>query len=452
MGLLVITKTDVMEPELAAEEALERLRGTSLGEPPWLGVSARTGEGIDKLRNALDDLVARLPPSDPAAPVRLWVDRGFTIHGAGLVVTGTLAAGTVRTGDTLELAGSQKRYVVREMQSLNEHVTEASGVARVALNLRGAHRGEIRRGDALMTPGTYRSTAVTGHPHPPMLPGRSARRPAGPRRCRDGRRPPAPAGPRHRPPDAERVPCPCAPGTGWCCALPPGSPVVPSCSTPTRHAWAAAAPPVPARSPSTTTPTCPIPPPSSAAAASSARNPCVSWVSRPPVEPLAADWLVDPSLVSVLRERLAALTSGDPLKVEDARKALELPDARLVAPLLGPGLEIRDGTIVPAGATDTLTPAVRQALSDAGGALARLRRLRRAALAAAGLGPAEIAAAVRNGRMVRLAPDVVAARHRARGGAYRRSPHCRSRSRSARPAKPCTPTEKSSCHCWSTWR
>jgi len=45
-GVLAITKTDVMEPDLAAEEALEQLAATSLGDLPWVGVSARTGDGL----------------------------------------------------------------------------------------------------------------------------------------------------------------------------------------------------------------------------------------------------------------------------------------------------------------------------------------------------------------------------------------------------------------------
>src|SRR5262245_21724972 len=159
-GLLAVTKSDLTEPELAAEEALDHIGRTSLGAIPWLGVSARTGDGLPQLREAIDELAARLPPSDPEAPVRLWVDRAFTIRGAGLVVTGTLAAGTIRIGDTLELASNAKRFAVREIQSLSHHVDAVSGVARVALNLRGAHRGDIERGDALMTPGTYRGTTV----------------------------------------------------------------------------------------------------------------------------------------------------------------------------------------------------------------------------------------------------------------------------------------------------
>ena len=405
-GLVVITKSDVMEPELAAEEAMERLRGTSLADAGWLGVSARTGEGIDKLRTALDDLVAGLPPGDPLAPVRLWVDRGFTIHGAGLVVTGTLAAGTIRTGDTLELAGAQKRYVVREIQSLNEHVTSASGVSRVALNLRGAHRGEIRRGDALMTPGTYRSTAAldirTRLCDPTDLPAdllvhvgaatvEAHLRPLGPDTARLTLSAPLPlrAGDR----------LVLRPSAGVA-----GGAVVLDADPPRLGRRGAARARALALDSYAEVPD---------AAAELRRRGIIRQDAlrvmgfTPPVEPLAGDWLVDPVLADELRARLATLTGGDPLKVEDARKVLNLPDARLVAPLLGPGLEIRDGTIVRAGATDTLTPVVRQALSALESRLPGFAVLDEPTLATSGLGPAEIAAAVRNGRMVRLAPDVV---------------------------------------------
>src|SRR5262249_30271263 len=89
-GRLAGAKADPVEPDPAAGEALDEIRRTSLGDLPWVGVSARTGAGLPELRAALDTLVAGLPASDPTAPVRLWIDRRFTIRGAGLVVTGTL--------------------------------------------------------------------------------------------------------------------------------------------------------------------------------------------------------------------------------------------------------------------------------------------------------------------------------------------------------------------------
>jgi selenocysteine-specific elongation factor len=152
-GLLVVSRSDLMEPELARDEALAHLAGSALGRLPAVCVSAVTGAGVDELRGALDELVARLPTADPDADVRFWVDRAFTIRGAGTVITGTLTTGRIRVGDELELAG--RRVTVRGLQSLGEPVEEAVGVARVALNLRGLPRERITRGDVLLTPGAW---------------------------------------------------------------------------------------------------------------------------------------------------------------------------------------------------------------------------------------------------------------------------------------------------------
>src|SRR6185312_9692733 len=105
-GLLVVTRSDLLEPDLARDEARAHLAGTPLAGIPAVCVSAVTGEGMDDLRAALDDLAAALPVPDSRADVRLWVDRAFTIRGAGTVVTGTLPAGRLRVDDELELIGA----------------------------------------------------------------------------------------------------------------------------------------------------------------------------------------------------------------------------------------------------------------------------------------------------------------------------------------------------------
>ena len=69
-----------------------------MGDVPGVAVSAVTGAGLPELTAALEPLLAGLPAADAGAPVRLWIDRAFTIRGAGTVVTGTLAAGTVAAG------------------------------------------------------------------------------------------------------------------------------------------------------------------------------------------------------------------------------------------------------------------------------------------------------------------------------------------------------------------
>jgi selenocysteine-specific elongation factor len=165
-GLLVVTRRDLADPGAALEQARTELRGTSLAGIEAVAVSGRTGEGMDQLVAALDRIAADLPAPAADAPVRLWIDRVFTISGAGTVVTGTLGAGTLRVGD--ELLAGQARVRVRGLQVLGEPVERVSGVARVAVNARAVDRVRLARGTALLTPHAWLSTALvdvrTDHP------------------------------------------------------------------------------------------------------------------------------------------------------------------------------------------------------------------------------------------------------------------------------------------------
>ena len=165
-GLLAVTRSDLADPGPATREALGYLRNSSLDDVAAVPVSGTTGAGLDLLRAALDTLVAGLPDPDPGAAVRLWVDRAFTVRGAGTVVTGTLAAGTLRLGDTLALGDREVR--IRGLQSAGVASAEIGAVARVAVNLRGVEREDVRRGDVLLTPEAWRWTAgldvrLSGH-------------------------------------------------------------------------------------------------------------------------------------------------------------------------------------------------------------------------------------------------------------------------------------------------
>lgn len=163
-GVIVVTRSD-RAPERASgvvAQARRELSGTGLAEAPAVIVSGVTGEGIDELKQALDTLIAHVPQPAHDSPVRLWVDRSFTISGAGTVVTGTLGAGTVRAGDELSLVsarGEQSRNVtVRGVQSRGASETEVAPVSRAALNLRGIDSETVHRGDALVTPGAFHLT------------------------------------------------------------------------------------------------------------------------------------------------------------------------------------------------------------------------------------------------------------------------------------------------------
>jgi selenocysteine-specific elongation factor len=155
-GVLVVTRSDLADPAPALAHARAELARTSLARVPEVAVSGRTGAGLDELRRALADELTALPRPDPAADVRLWIDRAFHVRGAGTVVTGTLPAGTVEVGDSLSLGASTVR--VRGLESLETTHRRISGVARVALNLAGEVPDGVARGEALLTPGAFAVT------------------------------------------------------------------------------------------------------------------------------------------------------------------------------------------------------------------------------------------------------------------------------------------------------
>ena len=117
-GLLAVTRCDLADPAEATEQAQQRLADSRLGTLPVVHVSGRTGAGLGELEQALVALADGLPQPDAGADVRLWADRAFTIKGAGTVVTGTLAAGTLRTGDKLLLHPGGRQVSVRGLQAL----------------------------------------------------------------------------------------------------------------------------------------------------------------------------------------------------------------------------------------------------------------------------------------------------------------------------------------------
>ncbi|WP_238343070.1 L-seryl-tRNA(Sec) selenium transferase [Nocardioides cynanchi] len=151
-GVVVVTRSDLADPGPALARARAEVHRTSLAGAPAVVVSGRTGAGLDRLRATLVDVLARMAPPDPAADVRLWVDRVFHVRGAGTVVTGTLPAGTLRVGDHLVTGGERVR--VRGLESLGVSVEQVSGVARVALRL-GSRPEGLARGSVLLTPDAF---------------------------------------------------------------------------------------------------------------------------------------------------------------------------------------------------------------------------------------------------------------------------------------------------------
>jgi selenocysteine-specific elongation factor len=160
-GLVVLSKADLAEPEwleLVQEDVRSFLRGTFLDGAPILPVSAKTGQGLPALREALRALARAVPSRGVDATFRLPIDRVFTIRGFGTVVTGTVASGQVSLDERAEVYPRGLQAKVRGIQTHGRPVSTAAAGQRAAVNLQGVERAAIERGDVLSLPGLLQPT------------------------------------------------------------------------------------------------------------------------------------------------------------------------------------------------------------------------------------------------------------------------------------------------------
>ena len=429
-AVLAVTRSDLADPSATVADVKERLARTTLGRAEAVAVAIPPDgapNGLDKLRNALSLMVSALPAPDTTAPVRLWIDRSFSIRGSGTVVTGTLAAGTVSAHDTLVLAssdGSSRELTVRGLQSLKRQEQRVSAVARVAVNLRGVEKDDVRRGDALLTPGAWSLTdvvdvAISGasgrglpqeltlHVGAAAIPARV--RPLGANAAR-----------LHL---AGKVPL----RVGDIALL----------RDPSQHRVAASARILDVS-----------PPPLRRRGAAVARGDELAelssgdevdvararlrqrgiartaelrsaGVSALP-KPFTGDWLVDDHRASELREKLSAFVATHarafPLEpgptIDATCRALSLPDRALLLALIetsDDAFAVRDGRVVQPARGNALPARVAAAVEQVRSKLAQapFAAPETAELAALGLGPRELAAAERTGLLCRVSPSIV---------------------------------------------
>lgn len=162
-GLVVITKTDLADDEwlrMLEEDIKARVRGTFLEGKPVLRASARTGEGIEALREALHELALHTAEKSARAPFRLPIDRVFSVDGFGTVVTGTLIDGCIAAGEEAALLPRGEACRVRNLQVHGRDVEAACAGQRVAVNLSGIRKENVCRGDVLCAPDSLRPTRM----------------------------------------------------------------------------------------------------------------------------------------------------------------------------------------------------------------------------------------------------------------------------------------------------
>jgi selenocysteine-specific elongation factor len=119
---------------------------------------AVTREGIDGatgLISLIDTMLSRVPTQKDMGRPRLWIDRSFAIEGVGTVVTGTLAGGTLEVGQSLVVEPGSRQVSIRGLQTHGTALAVSPPGRRLAVNLRGVHFSEIKRGQALVREGQW---------------------------------------------------------------------------------------------------------------------------------------------------------------------------------------------------------------------------------------------------------------------------------------------------------
>ena len=168
-GLVAVTKSDLLPGlgsdwlPLLEEEIRGACAGTFLEKAPIVPVSARTGDGLPRLVEALAALAAEVPERPADGPLFLPVDRAFTLKGFGTVVTGTVLSGTVAEGDALALvppSAAVGELRARTVQVHGKGAPRASAGQRTAVNLPGVEAQAISRGQVLAHPGVVPPTSI----------------------------------------------------------------------------------------------------------------------------------------------------------------------------------------------------------------------------------------------------------------------------------------------------
>jgi selenocysteine-specific elongation factor len=152
-GVVAITKADAVDAERLAEAVAEA--SELVPDVEVVAVSAKTGLGLEELSTAIGRAADAVVRVGGELPTRLWIDRAFTIPGAGTVATGTLWSGAIRPGDLLQVEPGGREVRVRTVEVHDARVDVADAGQRVAVALPGIDRGALRRGQALVEPGAY---------------------------------------------------------------------------------------------------------------------------------------------------------------------------------------------------------------------------------------------------------------------------------------------------------
>ena len=151
-GIVVITKADLADQgqlDLVENRIQERVKDTVFHNASIIKVSAVKNTGIDRLKSEIQSLIPRMKPKRDIHKPRLGIDRVFNIKGSGTVVTGTLSGGRLSVNQEIHIIPSGRSARIRSIQTYKKQSSEAFPGSRVALNLAGIKKEDLRRGDVI---------------------------------------------------------------------------------------------------------------------------------------------------------------------------------------------------------------------------------------------------------------------------------------------------------------
>ena len=154
-GLIALTKISLADDDLREIVSLEikdHLKGTFLESAPIIPIDSITGVGIDSLTTELEKMLEDTPVAKDNDRPRLWIDRVFTIKGAGTVVTGTLTGGSLKVDDEIIINPQNFVTRIRSLQSHDEQIPNIGPGSRVAINLANIDHRSIGRGSVITNP------------------------------------------------------------------------------------------------------------------------------------------------------------------------------------------------------------------------------------------------------------------------------------------------------------
>lgn len=162
-GVIALSKIDRVDDKARELRRLEIQQRISTSSIQWIDIidtSTLTSEGLDTLVTTLLSLTQITQRTIRQGAPRLFIDRVFTIKGAGTVVTGTLDTASLDIDQPLVVVRTGESLRVRDIQVHGNHVDTCQPGSRCALNLSGINTSALVRGDALVAPNKWHTTNV----------------------------------------------------------------------------------------------------------------------------------------------------------------------------------------------------------------------------------------------------------------------------------------------------